>query len=99
MGIKDVGANSKSSAPLSSNLPLRARKESAPQENRISGQEDFFEKSGKLGAARALIDTLVQVPEIRTDAVEQARAKLESGELDSPESAEKAARAFLEGSR
>lgn len=99
MGIKDVGANEKSSAPLRSNLPLRSRKGSAPQEGKVSSQEDFFEKSGRLGAVRALIDSLVQVPEIRTDVVDSARERLASGELDSPESAAKAARAFLEGSR
>lgn len=99
MGIKDVGADSKTSAPLRSSVSTRSRKGSAPQEARVEGPEDFFEKSGRLGAVRALIDTLVQVPEVRADAVDQARERLASGELDSPESAAKAARAFLEGSR
>ena len=71
----------------------------SPDSGKVEGtpKEDFFEKSGKLGAVRALIDGLVQVPEIRTDVVERARSLLESGALDSRESAERAAEAFLEG--
>ena len=99
MGIKDVGADTKGGSPIRNDLRLRTRKEDSSKEGTIGATEDFFEKSGRLGIVRALIDNLGQVPEVRSDVVEQARAKLASGELDTPESAASAARAFLEGSR
>jgi hypothetical protein len=43
----------------------------------------------------ALLSAVRQAPDVRTDAVESATAKLASGELDTPEAAADTAKAFL----
>ena len=94
MDIKDVGANldRTSRVERSPGSRARARTDAPPQP-----ASDFFENSGRIGEVRALIEKLVQVPEIRTDVVDRARGLLESGAIDDPRHAEQAAAAFLEG--
>ena len=63
----------------------------------VSNPQDFFENSGQLGRVRALIDQLVQLADVRPDAVARGRSLLESGALDDPASVSAAADAILAG--
>ena len=95
MDIRDVGAPLDGASRSDRTQPSRSG--SPASRKAASAQtEDFFENSGRLGQVRALIDALVQVPEIRTDAVERAKSLLASGGLDTPEAAAQAADSFVE---
>ena len=94
MDIKDVSAEI-SRASQNERSDSSRRGSDAAKSQKVTDERDFFENSGRLGQVRALIDSLVQAPEIRDDAVARARELLASGELDSRESADRAARGFL----
>jgi hypothetical protein len=79
-----------------------------PQLTDRSGKTDKSSKSDPGGKARSssvpptptapksLVDMVMQTEEIDYKAVEQARQLLESGELDSQEAAERAAKAIID---
>lgn len=54
-----------------------------------------FQSSGRVARVRAAIEELVSSPEVRADVVQQARARLAAGELDTPEAFLRAAEGFL----
>ncbi|MCB9833548.1 MAG: hypothetical protein H6807_13850 [Planctomycetes bacterium] len=94
MDIRDVGVDLNRTSRGERKAETRAGSATNKTAQAVS-KHDFFENSGRLGEVRALIDALVQVPEFRADAVENAKALLASGELDSPERAAQAAEGLL----
>ncbi len=94
MDIKDVSAEISRTSQQERPDPSRRGSASAKAKD-VPGERDFFENSGRLGQVRSLIDTIVQGPEVRSDAVERAKQLLASGELDSHDSAARAADGFL----
>ena len=91
MEIKRVGRG----VEQTQNVSKTRKAESAPSQSEALTSPDFFENSGRLGEVRALIDKLVQVPDQRTDVVDQAKALLEQGAIDGRAAAAKAAEALL----
>ena len=98
MDINDVSSEINRASQNRRSDDSRSGRASATSE--ASGAtQDSFESSGRLGEVKAFIDSLLQIPEIRSDVVEEARAKLLSGAFDTPEAAAEAAEGFLtEGS-
>jgi len=97
MDIKDVGASLDSASRSDRTQPSRSGSPASSKAEKAHS-EVFFENSGRLGQVRALIDALVQVPEVRNDAVESAKSLLAQGALDTPEAAAKAAEGYVEQS-
>ena len=97
MDIRDVSAIVGRSDQSGRSASARSGSSSAKSTEELAAQ-DIFENSGRLGQVRALIDSLIQVPSVRETAVSRGKQLLASGELDSPEAAQKAAEGFLEAS-
>ncbi len=95
MEIRQVGSHLEGLPSSTRSTSLRSGSPASSKADGASAQ-DFFENSGRLGEVRALIDALIQVPEIRTDQVEKARELLAQGQLDTPEAATQAAHGFVE---
>ena len=94
MDIKDVSAEISRAAQQERSDPSRRGSASA-KANKSAGKQDLFENSSQLGRVRAHIETIIKSPEVDTKAIQRGKELLESGQLDSHESATKAAEGFL----
>ena len=88
--VNDVSAGKVSTSPKPVTTSVGRSATAAPKPPQVT-EEDYFENSGRLGQVRALIDKLVQAPDMDENRVQRAKALLESGALDSREAADRAA--------
>lgn len=95
MDIRDVSAG-KVNASSRAVTTSTARGQAPTGKAGAANPEDGFENSGKLGQIRALIDRLVQAPEVDSDRIARAKALIASGYVDSREAAQRAAGGLVE---
>jgi hypothetical protein len=95
MDIRDVKASSVSQKAQTA-ATSAARADASSSKREAGGPEVFFENSGRIGEVRALIDQLVQAPQVDVERIQRARELIASRAIDSREAASRAAGAMLE---
>lgn len=94
MDIRNLGGRAASSARNEATSQVKGESK-ASQGAKTEKASDRSSVSSSGNRLRDLSDVARNEPEVRSDAVARGRALIESGDIDSPETLDRAAQAFL----